>query len=209
MGWLVCYKPPDVKPVDFIARENRQWWDRHVVKTVSTSQAVFVLCRYTAEHDSFAAMAQIFQPNDKGEIFTIALWLISNRRDDSGLNFARKDMGETSGPTINGPPSLIKLASPLLDGDDNGSKTWARNWRERSLAAAASRAKVRAIKDGTRVKLAEPLRFSDKASLSEFVVQRVSQRRRMIMAFRSTENGRLYRVPQAALASATITPPGG
>jgi|GEM_PF-3859166 len=145
-GWTVSYRPPDMAPADHIAELCNVWWSRHAVKHETTKEAVFVLARYTAADDEFRYLSSVYFPNDKGEIFTIRLWLydkaglrIPGKPNTMGSLFSRQELDETDGPTVHGPPALIAEASPIKS-DDEYWRRCARRWRERSLVYHATKA---------------------------------------------------------------------
>jgi hypothetical protein len=82
--------------------------------------------------------------------------------------FGYKDMSEHSGPNEAGcPESILAMLGPT-------THEYALDWRRRCLAALARR--KRDIRDGDRIKLASPMRFTDGFEGDEFIVRREGRR---------------------------------
>jgi len=136
MGWTIAKRKPGETAAEFLKKEHGAWWDHHVVKHEHKGISLFMLARYTPEDSDYAWLGTIFEPNDKGEILTIAICVY----DTHGNSIKYKQLCEFQGPRgLNGPPALIKLASNILPGGDGTPRQFARDWRERSLKKAEGR----------------------------------------------------------------------
>jgi hypothetical protein len=120
--------------IEFIIKENGEWWPNHVVEYVSKKRVTFTLARFTAADADFKPLSDVFEQNEAGEIFTIVVW----KHDNFGKHVRFTEMYEAHGPfgnSVLAPASLINRASPIKAGDD-GFRKYARDWRKRSLEAA-------------------------------------------------------------------------
>lgn len=209
MGWTFTHKNSNEKPADFLARELLRWslpedqHPREVARCVAGSVVHFAVrfpAGYVADH---ADMAKTFVPEDDGSIVLAFVILTQRARDD--YNFGWKDMDECSGPSeARASKAFIGKLSKIRD----GAETYARSWRERCLANAETGSKRKAIKQGTIVRLPEPLKFTDGSELSEFKAITVPGRRAgkttQRLVFQSLKTGGLYRLSARHLALAEI-----
>ncbi|MDX3911046.1 MAG: hypothetical protein QHC67_14675 [Sphingobium sp.] len=96
------------------------------------------------------------------EVLGIVCLVRWNPKDKDNLHFGYKDLSEKMGPCEDGCPSHIL---DLLTPTDN---EYALDWRRRCRANLQRRS--RKIEDGMRIRLAEPVTFTDGYEDSEFIV---------------------------------------
>jgi len=115
-------------------------------------------------------------------------------RSKTGEQFGYKDMTEHAGPNeARCPRHILDLLTPT----DNA---YALDWRRRCLDHLRRRA--RPVEDGDRIRLAEPLRFTDGLECAEFIV--VKQGRKL--RFRHPESHGLYRISRFRERDWSIVP---
>lgn len=209
MGWTYTYKAPSTTPRQYLETNCLTWSslseDAHprVVGYSNNGRVHAFAVRFPAAYfveskrEPFAGYA----PALDGSITTALIFLVNQERSPSdGYNFGYKDIDESCGPyeAIKS-AAFLSLLSPLTD-----PTSYAAQWRDRCREAMQQSAKRAAIKPGVVVKLAEPLRFTDGAELAEFRAEKIAQRGRSQLVFRSLANGGLYRISAANLAGAAI-----
>ncbi len=119
---------------------------------------------------------------DDDAVFAIVCLVRWNPRDREGYIFGYKDMTEHAGPCeAECPARILDLLGPT-------DSEWALAWRARCRAALERRG--RAVADGMRIRLAEPLTFTDGHVGGEFIVEM----RGRTLAFRDPASGRRYRI---------------
>ena len=205
MGTITYHKPKGIKAVDSIKDHcGVEWCAKHVVAESATREAVFLVGRYH-EPDS-----SVYVPDADGYVRTLLVFKLS-LAPKSDYNFGYKDMTETMGPYgCEAPVSIIEKCSELRDpiGPEPrfSSLRSAREYRERSRAAAALKAIKRGLKPGATVTLASPLSFGG-MKLDRFTVERarVRGRKGISTVFRSSENGMLCGISARNLAGATVS----
>lgn len=212
MGWLYSHKPAHVGAAEFIRQENFNWWEKCVIKHATTTKGVFCVTRVAkADIEQWDYYSKIYVP-ENDEIRSIVMWMIKHERNPSdGYNFGRKDVTETMGPyDCEAPASILRAASPLREVTEGcpESLKWAAAYRERCWAKIAAQSKRRAIKEGDRVRLPAPVRFTTGFECAEFVATfaRVSRRRGQSLCFRPVDGGGYYRLRASDLAGAVINP---
>jgi hypothetical protein len=206
MGWLYGYERPK-NVIEHLKAEALTWTPKdgvvpEVVAAAKVGNTVYFAVKFPK---GFVSLPDYYVPEADGSIVVALVFLISLRD-----GFGYKDMDECCGPCeATCPPSLLDKLSALkpADGSANGL-TWATNWRARCRAHAEVKAKLaktkRAMKAGVKVTLAEPLTFTNGRKLSRFEIAHYVSRGKTRTAYRSLEDGGLYRVPTRALASAVI-----
>lgn len=201
MGWTYFHKPKGVKAIDVMKKEfGADWCAKHLVAASATIEAVHFVAKYHEPN------SDTYIPDADGMVRAIIVVKINNvPRARDGYNFGYKDMAETMGPVgCECAPSIIEAASPLKPKPEaDCSLKWAHAYRERSLAMAKAKAAKRALKVGSRIKLAKPISFGG-VELDEFVVDRcrVRGRKGMSTVFRSVKTGGLYGVRASDLIGA-------
>lgn len=121
--------------------------------------------------------------SDEGDaVFAIVCLVRWNPRDREGYIFGYKDMTEHMGPCeAECPARILDLLGPI-------KSEFALAWRARCRAALVRRG--REATDGMRVRLVEPLNFTDGHVGQDFIVAK----RGRALAFRDAASGRLYRI---------------
>jgi len=203
MGWTYFRKPEGMKTVDVIKRELGSEYENKIVAASATLGAVHVVAKFHEPN------SDVYVPDADGMVRAIIVFKINNvPKAKDGYNFGYKDMSETMGPYgCECAPSIIAAASELRDPigpqPQYSSLKSAREYRERSLALAKAKAAKRALKVGTKIKLAAPLSFGG-VKLDEFVVERcrVRGRKGQSTVFRSTVTGGLYGLRASDLMTA-------
>lgn len=206
MGWTYFHKPKGVKAIDTIKRELGPEYENKIVAASATLGAVHVVAKFHEPN------SDVYVPDADGMVRAIIVFKINNvPKAKDGYNFGYKDMSETMGPYgCECAPSIIAAASPLKPKPDvwpeYSSLKSAYEYRERSLAMAKAKAAKRALKVGTKIKLAAPLSFGG-VKLDEFVVERcrVRGRKGKSTVFRSTVTGGLYGLRASDLMAAKET----
>ena len=205
MGWTYFAKPKGVKAIEAIKRSfGDDWCAKHIIAASATLGAVHLVGKF---HDPDS---EVYVPDADGMIRQIIVVKTNNvPKAKDGYNFGYKDMTESMGPYgCECAPSIIEAASPLKPKPDvwpeYSSLKSAYQYRERSLAMAKAKAAKKALKVGTKIKLAQPLSFGG-AMLDEFVVERcrVRGRKGQSTVFRSTVNGGLYGLRAGDLVNST------
>jgi hypothetical protein len=96
------------------------------------------------------------------EVIAMVCLVRWNPRDKENLHFGYKDLSEGMGPCEDScPKHILDLLTPT-------TKEYALDWRRRCRANLEKRS--RQIEDGMRIRLAEPVTFTDGYEGSEFIV---------------------------------------
>jgi hypothetical protein len=117
----------------------------------------------------------------------------------SRYNFGYKDMGESMGPNEPVSASILAHLSPITD-----PNSYAHNWRQRCLEYSASKNTSRAIKDGTRIKFAEPVKSTSGKIVQEFVAATIVHRGRKTRLWRAMPSGEIWRFTSEQVQRAEI-----
>lgn len=142
----------------------------------------------------YYAAAQVMTNGKGGEIFAIVCLVRWNPRARDGYIFGYKDMDESMGPCeADCPAHILDLLTPT-------DKDYAREWRARCRVNLARRA--RRLVDGDRIRLPEPMTFSDGSVLQEFVVAKSGRR----VLLRDPLRGGQYRISRLMERPWTIVP---
>ncbi|WP_328276171.1 DUF6927 domain-containing protein [Sphingobium sp.] len=129
-----------------------------------------------------------------GEVFASVCLVRWNPRSKDGHQFGYKDMGENMGPyEADCPAAILDLLTPTTN-------QYALEWRERCRANLARR--TRKLENGDRIRLPEPMTFTDGHVGQEFVV---CKRGRSTM-LRDPGNGGYYRVSRLMQRAWSIVP---
>lgn len=143
---------------------------------------------------TYYAAAQELVAGVPGSVFAVVCLVRWNPRSRDGHQFGYKDMSENMGPCeADCPASILDLLSPT----DNKH---ALDWRERCRANIARRA--RKLSDGDRIRLEQPVTFTDGHVAPEFVV---CKRQRSLM-LRDPDNGCFYRISRLMERAWSIVP---
>jgi hypothetical protein len=158
------------------------------------SRGLKVLASACPGNRVYYAAAQVMTNRVGGAVFAIVCLVRWNPRDKEGLVFGYKDMDETMGPCeAECPARILELLTPT-------DSEHARAWRERCRANIARRA--RKLPDGARIRLAEPMRFTDGHEGQEFVVCKRGRR----VVLRDPETGNRYRITRLMQRDWLIVP---
>ncbi|MDX3911143.1 MAG: hypothetical protein QHC67_15185 [Sphingobium sp.] len=142
----------------------------------------------------YYAAAQVLTDGIAGEVFAIVCLVRWNPRDKEGYIFGYKDMDETMGPCEDQcPRHILDLLTPT-------DKAYALDWRRRCRANLERR--DRKLADGDRIRLAEPMKFTDGHVGQEFLVEK--RGRRMIL--RDPETRGCYRISRFKERAWSVVP---
>lgn len=110
----------------------------------------------------YYAAAQVIEDGKPGDVFAIVCLVRWNPRSTTGDHFGYKDMDESMGPCEDGcPERILSLLTPT-------TREHALDWRRRCLARLQKHR--RRIEHGMRIKLAQPLTFTNGHEGDEFIV---------------------------------------
>lgn len=198
MGWTSYHKPVNVSTREALQKELT--WNhlpederRSIVHAANRGNVHCFAVRYPPAAVAKYNMTRDFQPEKDGSIVSCLVFLTRTDSKDY-YNFSYKDMDECMGPNDPGPVSVLKYLSPIIG--DSQSAQWARNWRERCLAADRQAKRKRALKDGDIIHLAEPIWFQNGKQDSEFVTVIINKK----TYFRSKIHGFLCRLSSEQLS---------
>lgn len=181
MGWLYMPRSAMGSHASTKAYLDDQF-TYHRPHTDGTSHGLRVLASACPGNRVYYAAAQHMTNDVPGDVVAIVCLVRWNPRDKEGLVFGYKDMDETMGPCeAECPARILDLLSPT----DN---VHALDWRERCRANLMRRG--RKLCDGDRIRLPEPVRFTDGHVGQEFIVRK--RGRRTVLA--DPETGGCYRI---------------
>lgn len=147
-----------------------------------TRQGLRVLASSCPGNRVYYAAVQSIINGVPGEVFAVVCLVKWNPRSPTDENFGYKDMSETSGPHQAECPAEILSFLTTTD------KEYALDWRRRCLARL--RLRSRPLRNGDRVRLALPLRFTDGEMRHEFIVEKSGR----TMRFRDAQGGSLCHI---------------
>lgn len=138
MGWLCSNRRPGQSPLTWLQDE---WAE--IFRKVDSNAYYYQRGRYDEDvvyivlpltgPDDIATASRYYEPCADGIYRTMIVVLLRS----AGAETCRKDMDEHSGPAEDGcPVRLLDMLSPLKE----GVETYARAWREKCRAAAATKA---------------------------------------------------------------------
>lgn len=153
-----------------------------------------VLASSCPQNRVYYAAAQVMTDGIGGEVFAIVCLVRWNPADKEGLIFGYKDLEESMGPYEDGCPAAI------LDLLTETRNEHAIDWRARCRARLAMR--QRPLADGDRIRLDQPLTFTDGNVADEFIVVKRGRR----LAFRDPVNQGLYRISRFKDRPWTVVP---
>lgn len=185
MGWTYVYAPE-------LTCQRRSQVELYVTNLVSWSrdgvgQRVLASAMDGA---TWYGAVQDFTQAGAGEVFGLVVHTRRVGRAADGYNFGYKTESEDVGPTIaRAPMRIIALLSPT--GHAN-----ALEWRQRCLEALQRRRdrrerNAKVLVKGARLRLPEPVRFSDGVMRQRFILEEREERR---FRFRCVETGGLCRL---------------
>jgi len=158
------------------------------------SRGLRVLASACPGNRVYYAAAQVIENGVGGKVFAIICLVRWNSRDKEGYVFGYKDMEESMGPCEAHCPAAI------LDLLTSTTNQHALEWRARCRVNLALRA--RKLHDGDRIRLPEPMTFTDGHQALEFVV--CKRGRRIIL--RDPETGGLYRISRLMERTWSLVP---
>jgi hypothetical protein len=159
-----------------------------------TTSGMKVLASSCPGNRVYYAAAQVQTNGVSGDVVAIVCLVRWNPRDKEGFVFGYKDMDETMGPCEDGCPEHILN---LLTSTDH---EYALDWRRRCLANLKRRS--RKLNDGDRIRLHEPLKFTDGHLGEEFIV--VKRGRRTL--FRDPQSHACYRISRFKERAWSVVP---
>jgi hypothetical protein len=158
------------------------------------TQGLKVLASACPGNRVYYAAVQVMKNGIGGEVFAIVCLVRWNPRDKDGMIFGYKDMTENMGPCeAECPERILDLLTPT-------EHRHAIDWRERCRANLALRG--RKLAQGDRIRLDQPVTFTDGHVAQEFVV---CKRSRSLM-LRDPDNGCFYRISRLMERAWSIVP---
>ena len=143
---------------------------------------------------TYYAAAQELVGGVPGDVFAVVCLVRWNPRSRDGHQFGYKDLSENMGPCeADCPAAILDLLTPT----DNQH---ALDWRARCRVNLARRA--RKLSDGDRIRLPEPMSFTDGHIAQEFVVWKRGRR----LVLRDPESGGFYRISRLMERAWSIVP---
>lgn len=159
-----------------------------------SKRGVRVLASSCPGNRTYYAAAQETVDGVGGDVFAVVCLVRWNPRSRDGHQFGYKDMTENSGPCEDDcPATILDLLSPT-------DHEHAIDWRARCRANLERRA--RKLADGDRIRLPEPMTFTDGNIAQEFVVCK----RGRSMMLRDPSNGCFYRISRIMERAWSIVP---
>ena len=142
----------------------------------------------------YYAAAQVMTDGIGGEVFAVVCLVRWNPRSADGHQFGYKDMDESMGPCeADCPARVLDLLTPT-------DRDHAIEWRARCRANLVQRA--RKLADGDRIRLPDPMTFTDGHVAQEFLVCKRGRR----TFLRDPETGGFYRISRFMQRPWTIVP---
>ncbi len=153
-----------------------------------------VLASSCPRNRTYYAAAQELVDGVPGNVFAVVCLVRWNPRSSDGHQFGYKDLSENMGPYESDcPSSILDLLSPT-------ENAYALDWRARCRANLDRRA--RKLADGDRIRLAEPMTFTDGHVAQEFIVCKRGRR----VVLRDPGNGCFYRISRLMERAWSIIP---
>ncbi len=141
-----------------------------------------VLASSCPQNRTYYAAAQVMTNGAGGEVFAIICKILWNPGSKTGEQFGYKDMTESMGPCEDGcPQHILDLLTPT-------DEEHALDWRRR--CAENLKRRSRKIADGDRIRLEQPVTFSDGHVGQEFIVEKRGRR----ITLRDPEGHGRYRI---------------
>lgn len=141
-----------------------------------------VLASSCPQNRTYYAAAQVMTNGAGGEVFAIICKVLWNPGSKTREQFGYKDMTESMGPCEDGcPQHILDLLTPT-------DKEHALDWRRR--CAENLKRRSRKVSDGDRIRLEEPVTFSDGHIGQEFIVEKQGRR----VTLRDPETRGRYRI---------------
>jgi hypothetical protein len=167
MGSTSCHRPKGITHKDFF---QQSYGDKLTILEASQARggAVYMAVRHETDGNTHKA----------GDVFAVVV--LTGWSPKSYYNFWFKDMDETMGPNESEcPRKILDLLSPLddlygppfigpLKQYQSRPGQYARDWRARCEDRLARRAAAPKVRKGTRIRLPEPLRFTNGAEYQTF-----------------------------------------
>lgn len=147
-----------------------------------STQGLRVLASSCPGNRVYYAAAQTITNGVPGEIFAVVCLVKWSPHSRSGEQFGYKDASESMGPgEAECPADILSLLTTT-------DREYALDWRRRCLARL--RLRSRTIRNGDRVRLGSPMRFTDGSTRDEFIVEK----RGRTLRFRDVQGGGLCRI---------------
>jgi hypothetical protein len=158
------------------------------------SRGLKVIASSCLQNRVWYAAAQIMTDGVGGDVVALICLVRWNPRDKEGMIFGYKDMDETMGPhEAECPARILDLLTPT-------DREYALAWRAKCRANLARRG--RKLENGDRIRLPEPMKFTDGHEGSEFIVLKTGRR---IVLFDPVSKLR-YRITRLMERDWTIVP---
>ena len=159
-----------------------------------TRRGLKVLASSCPGNRVYYAAVQVMTDGVGGEIFAVVCLVRWNTRSSDGQNFGYKDMTENMGPCeADCPAHILDLLTPT-------NKEYAIDWRARCRANLVRRS--RKLADGDRIRLDDPITFTDGHVAQEFLVSKRGRR----TVLRDPDTGGAYRISRLMERAWSIVP---
>lgn len=195
MGWT-CTNIPS-----FYA-SKRDYIDKRLCTWDNAESSAKVLKSSMVGSTYYGAIEKIDKATSERIVFAAVVLTQTHPRASDGLKFCYKDMDETVGPCYyDCPAGILDLLTPT-------TYEYAISWRQtcRDRRKTASAAKKQKPKIGQRFRLAEPIKFADGLTLSDFLMTTVPRFGRTKTVFQSLDNSRFYLIPKIGERDFTLLP---
>jgi hypothetical protein len=193
MGWLFMPRSSMGGHDTPKAYLDAQFTYEHI-REDGTVKALRVLASSCLRNQVYYAAVEPFTNGVAEPVFAIVCLVRWNPRSTSGEEFGYKDLDETMGPCeAECPARILALLGPT-------DSEYALDWRRRCHASLSRRA--RPIADGMRIRLDEPLTFTDGHEGTEFIVEKKGRSLR----FLDPDSRRRYRIGRFAERNWIVVP---
>ena len=122
------------------------------------------------------------------------VFLVNFRKHKDGYNYGQKEMTEAMGPCeVRCPARILARLSPVEECYEAGSsRDTAKEWREKCRLTVERGKAITSLKDGDRIQLAFPIKFSDGTHQDRFEVRHYGRTKKKLRLI--GENGECYRI---------------
>lgn len=161
MGWTFTQKPHDQSVLEFFRQEWEHDDEHQSFKILDGGVVGF--------REFYAAGERTVKKT--GEVIRFGLMCLLDYRSNDTYNFGYNDMDESMGPFyVKCPERIYKLFKDCPACNEN-----AVNWRKNIEEYHAKRKKAK-LKSGQKIRLKEPLRFTDGRTRQDLTYRRVGRR---------------------------------
>lgn len=179
MGWTTLYKSPQITPEKYITSQLNWTNEKETVRPLKTAIVGRVF---------YAAIETITLATNERVVWA-AIYPFSTQ-NHGHVNFAYRDQDETVGPNeVTCPIGILDMLTPT---EHQRALAWRQQCRHYHATQNEKRKTTRSIKDGQRIRFAEPLIFSDGHQEAEFVFRSKVGHHKSV--FQSVKNHKYYQI---------------